>query len=167
MPVNEETLLALIQDELDRLNALVTPSADNPFMVEIPDPEQVDTTLGELASLVARTSNNYARLARLAGMARAHAKIAKGRFERKHKAMRTSGANERERAADAMRQCLSEHTEMTAAEAMAEIAESLETAARLASESARKLYDKSHAMLEGETRSWRAGGVSAADFSEY
>jgi hypothetical protein len=165
MALTEDSLLALIRTELERLDELVTDT--NPWVVELPNPELVDVTLDELAGLVAKTSNNYARLARLAGMARAHAKIAKGRFERKSKRTNGTGSNERARVASVMAECQSEHAEMVTAEAMAEIVESLESAARIASESSRKLYDKAHNMLEGETRGWKAGGLRTADLGGY
>lgn len=135
-------------------------------LVAIPDPSDVDLPLEVLASLVARTSNEYTRRARFAGMARAHAKLARGRYERIYKQHRGQGRNDKERDAAAMTAAAEHHEAMCDAEAVAEVADALEAAARVASESARKLFDKAHAMTVGVRRE-QHGMLQDSDFQPY
>lgn len=142
------------------------PAPDNPYLTEIPDPSMIDNPVEVLAALVAKTSNNYSRVARFAGMARAETKLAKGRFERKFKRLRTEGKNDKEREANAYEACQAEHMAMTQAEAIAEMADALQDAARISSESARKLYDKANAMIMGNIREM-AGYIDPGGISPY
>ena len=141
------------------------PSRDSSYLIELPDAYTVDLPLEELSSLVARTSNAYGRVARLAGMARAEAKIAKGRYERKYKKSR-SGNNEAERNRKAMELASDEHIALTNAEAIAELADAMEAAARVASESIRKIFDKAGNMVMAQQREAK-GKYREADFSTY
>lgn len=136
-----EAIIADIQKEVSQRK----------YQIELPDATSVDLPLEELRSLVARSSNAYGRIARFAGIARAQAKIAKGRYERKHKQER-KGNNDAERQANAMAACEEEHIAMTIAESVADFADSMEHAARIASESARKIYDKVTAMYVAQGR---------------
>ena len=124
------------------LDELVKAILDSSLKVEIPDPASVDLPPEELASLVARASNAYSSAARAAGMARAEAKLAKGRYERKYKTAKNDGRNDNEREANAMASASDAHEAWCNADAVAEVAEGVESAARIASESARKLLDK-------------------------
>ena len=135
----ERNLSQLLGSQLRELVTAIVeePHARNQYLLEIPDVDTIDLPLDNLAALVAKSSNNYARVARFAGMARAEAKLAKGRYERKFKRLRTQGKNDKEREANALQECVDEHTAMVNAEAVAEIADSLESAARIASESSR------------------------------
>ncbi len=166
---SEALLAEMIRAELDALSAMALNSVDhnNPYHVRIPDINTVDLPLNTIAELVARTSNNYATLARLAGMAKAHQKICQGRYERKYKRLRTVGKNEAERVAYAFEQCEQEHADMTASEALYAIAEALEGAARIASESARKIFDKAANSRDGDYRAQGAGEISAKDLSSW
>lgn len=134
-------------DELG--DALANPSKPNPWLVKLPDPSSVDLSLQELGALVVETSNNYGNIARLSGIAKARAKITRGKFERKYKSAPRLGSNEKAREAAAWASAITEHEEAVAAEALAAMAESLEDAARVASESARKIYDKTLASYTG------------------
>lgn len=140
----------------------VRPGPDNPYLIELPHAYTVDLPLEEIASLVARTSNAFGRVARFAGMARAEAKLAKGRYDRKYKRLR-HGKNEAERDANAMEACHDEHVALATAEAIAEMADSLEAAARVASESIRKIFDKAQAMGIAQLRESR-GYYQDSDF---
>jgi hypothetical protein len=131
-------------------------------IIYIPDSEEIDYDHNTLASLVAKTSNNYGRLARYAGIARAEYKLAKGSFDRKYKQFKV-GKNEDEREANAMKNCHEEHDAMIRAEAIAELAEGFEQAARIASESARKLYDKKANMHQAYKRE-ESGSYREVDF---
>lgn len=140
------------------LDVLAKSLLDASLKVELPDPGAVDLPPEDLASLVARTANAYMRASRLAGMCRAEAKISKGRFERKYKQNR-QGKNDFEREAFAMGEAADEHEAWTQAEAVAEVADGVEAAARVASESARKLLDRLQDWRFADARVQRASEV--------
>lgn len=152
----EQRLRDLLGAELAEVTeAILGQPHENPYFVQLPDTDAIDLPLEVIASFVARSSNNYARIARFAGIARAEAKLAKGRYERKFKRLRVDGRNDKEREANALEACTVEHIAMTNAEAVAAIADALENAARIASESSRKLLDKAEAMMMGTVRESR------------
>jgi hypothetical protein len=115
------------------------------YYIEIPDANYVDLTVADLASLVAKSSNVYGRSARFAGIARAQYKILEGQYKKVYKANRI-GKNESEREAAAIQAAQDEYSAMVAMEAVLALAESMESSARIASESARKLMDKVQSM---------------------
>lgn len=134
------------------LNILTSPmDQDSKYRVELPEQNLIDMPIDTIASYVARSSNAYTRISRFAGIARAEQKLAKGSFERKYKQSR-HGRNEAERDANAMTEAEQEHLAMTLADAIAELAESFENAARIASESSRKLLDKAHYIRQANDR---------------
>lgn len=141
------------------------PGPDNPYLIDLPMANTVDLPIEELASYVARTANAYTRAARYAGMANAEYKLAKGRFDRKYKTMRT-GKNDAERDRAAMEACQKEHDEMIAAEAIAELADALEHGARVASESIRKIYGAAQNMVTGQRRE-ETGAYKDQDFAPW
>jgi len=110
----------------------------NLYTIELPEDNTVDLPLGELLSLVARSANTYGRVARAAGLARAEAKRRKGAFESKYKRSKI-GKNETEREQVAMLACAGEHAAWVFADSFAEVVEGIEAAARVASESIRKI----------------------------
>lgn len=158
----EEQLFSLLGPQLAQIIHIVN---DPEYLIQIPDADDVDLTLEEMMSIVARTSNNFGRIARFAGMARAEAKLAKGRYERKFKQNRV-GKNEDERTAKAMAASEDEHAALTTAEAIADMADSFELAARIASESARKILDKIQSMNIASAREAK-GAYRESDFSTY
>lgn len=163
----EQRLADLLGPELAQVTQAIHASLDDhPFLIQLPDAETIDEPLENLASLVARSANAYVRAARFAGMARAEAKRARGLYERKYKKLRVQGKNDKERDAHAMTACEVEHSAMITAEAIAEIAESMEHGARVASESARKIFDKAQAMYIGTQRESH-GRLRDVDFSPY
>jgi hypothetical protein len=135
------------------------------YFVTIPEVDMVDLTLSDLASLVARTSNVYGRVTRFAGMARAHYKICEGRYKKVYKSNRT-GKNEAEREANALEAAEEQYAAMVTAESIVQLAESMEGAARIASESARKLLDKLQSMQIASSREEK-GSYLDSDFSTY
>lgn len=147
------------------LEALAEQATDIALHIELPDPEFIDLGPQRLASLVAQTSNAYGRAARLAGMARAEAKLARGRFERKYKSSRR-GANDYERDANAMEAAAWEHEVWVEADAIATLADGVESAARIASESARKLLGQQSDMMMAEMRGAR-GQLEDKDYQPY
>jgi len=135
------------------------------YFVNIPDTNSIDMGISDLASLVARTSNVYGRVTRFAGMARASYKLSEGRYKKLYKSNRT-GKNEAEREANALEAAEEEYTAMITAEAIVQLAESMEGAARIASESARKLLDKVQSMQVASDREEK-GSYNESDFSTY
>lgn len=163
----ERQLSNLLDPHLSQVVDLFKNSAEgNPYHVLLPDTDTVDLPMEELASLVARTSNAFSRAARFAGIARAQAKLAKGRFERVYKKTRSQGRNDTERAANAMTAAEVEHAAMVTAEAIAEIADAYESAARIASESVRKIFDKAGNVIMGQIREAH-GAYKDQDFQPY
>lgn len=161
----QELLSQILEPHLIEVLDLFRGSDDgNPFHVHIPDVDTIDIPIGDIASLVARTSNAFSKAARFAGIARAQAKIAKGRYERVYKKNRAAGKNEVERAANAMAAAEEEHIAMVTAEAIAEIADAYEAAARIASESIRKIFDKAGSVIMGQIRE-SAGHYQDKDFN--
>lgn len=162
-PRRAEAAEARLYDLLGpELNDIVEAVKDRSFLIQIPESYDVDKALEELASLVARTANRYGQAARFSGMAAAEAKLAKGRLDRKWKRSR-QGRNEGEREETAMAACLDEHTALSVAEAVAKLAEGMESAARVASESARKLHASAENQLMAERRGAH-GSLREQDF---
>jgi hypothetical protein len=160
----ERTLYDLLGPQLQELTQLVA-SNDKTYLVEIPDGNFIDLPYEELASLVARSSNIFGRVSRYAGMARAEYKLSKGRYDRQYKKSRT-GKNDAERDKNAMDACDEEHLAMVTMEAIAELADAMENAARIASESSRKLLDKAQNMSIAQSREER-GQFRTQDFKTY
>lgn len=135
------------------------------YFVNIPEIDSVDMSQADLASLVARSSNVYGRVTRFAGMARAHYKLCEGRYKKVYKSNRT-GKNEAEREANALEAAEEQYTAMITAESIVHLAESMESAARIASESARKLMDKLQQMQIASLREEK-GSYLESDFNTY
>lgn len=156
----------MIAPQLQELiNAISSQEELNKYYVEIPDPNYVDLSINDIASLVARSSNVYGRSARFAGIARSQHKLLEAQYKRVYKANRI-GKNEAEREAAAAAAADSEYTSLAAVEAVVELAESMELAARISSESARKLMDKMQAMQVASAREEK-GFFSEKDFTPY
>jgi hypothetical protein len=147
------------------INAVSSQEELDKYYVEIPDPNYVDLTINDIASLVARSSNVYGRAARFAGVARAQHKLLEAQYKRIYKANRI-GKNEAEREAAAAAASDSEYIALSTVEAVVELAESMELAARISSESARKLMDKMQAMQIASSREEK-GFFSERDFTTY
>jgi hypothetical protein len=161
-----DQMLSVISPQLELLvSAISSQEQLSKYYIEIPDPNYVDLTINDIASLVARSSNVYGTTARFAGIARAQYKLLEARYKRVYKANRI-GKNEAEREAAAAAAADSEYMALSSVEALVQIAESMELAARIASESARKLMDKMQAMQIASAREEK-GFFSEKDFSLY
>ena len=147
------------------VNAFAKSEDLNKYFIEIPDANYVDLTINDLASLVARSSNVYGRAARFAGIARAQYKLLEARYKKVYKTNRI-GKNEAEREAAAAVASEKEYMALTAVEAVVQLAESMETAARISSESSRKLIDKVQNMQVATSREDK-GYFSDKDFSTF
>ena len=171
--MNPESVKVLL-DNLSKflgpqLQEVIAAIADNDeiekYYINIPDANYIDLTIYDLASLVARSSNVYGRAARFAGIARAQYKILEGQYKKVYKVNRI-GKNEAEREANALNAADSQHSALTAVEAIVQLAESMESAARISSESARKLMDKVQSMQVASSREEK-GSFSENDFRTF
>jgi len=147
------------------LSAYGSGQSSDKYFINIPEVDMVDATMSDLGSLVARSSNVYGRVTRFAGMARAQHKLCEGRYKKVYKSNRT-GRNEAEREANALEAAEEEYNAMITAESIVHLAESMEGAARIASESARKLLDKLQSMQMASSREEK-GSYLESDFSTY
>jgi len=167
---NLEKLQQLLTDFLGpQIQEVITSYAETKatgkYFIEIPDEDTIDLGLDVLASLVAKSSNVYGRAARFAGMARANYKIMEGKYKRKYKSSRV-GKNEAEREAAAMEAAEDEYLALITCEAILSLAESMESAARISSESTRKLIDKVQSMQIASSREEK-GRYLDSDFTTY
>ena len=145
-----------IKPQLSRLIELFMLPKDHPqsCYVIIPTEQDADLPVPLLADLVARTSNNYALASRLSGAAKAVEKRAEGLFKLKYKeALAAPAKNADEREANAYKISSKEYKDYIEASSIVQLASSMEDAARVASESARKLLDKAYGASQGEARS--------------
>lgn len=147
------------------LNAYADVESNYRYFVEIPEADVVDLGIDKIASLVARSSNVYGRASRFAGMARAQYKILEARYKKVYK-YNMIGRNDAEREANAMRAAEDDYLAWTTCDAVVSLAESIESAARIASESARKLMDKVQSMQIAAIREDK-GSYLDSDFSTY
>lgn len=165
-----EKLQELLRDFLgpqlrEVIDAYGKMDSQSKYFVEIPESDVIDLGLDKIASLVARTSNVYGRAARFAGIARAQYKIIEGNYKKVYKSNRV-GKNEAEREASAILAAEEEYTALVTCDAIVSLAESLESSARIASESARKLMDKIQSMQIASFREEK-GAYMESDFSTY
>lgn len=119
--------------------------------ISIPEEEMDKMDRNSLALLVAKTSNVHSKAARLAGIAWAEYKLAHQAYKRKFRTSKT-GRNEAEREANATEATEEEAERVATAEAVISLAQGVETAARVASESARKILDKADSISKSDAR---------------
>lgn len=163
----QQALREILSAELNEIVTAVQerPGPGSDYYVEMPEDYTVDLDITDLMSYVARSSNVYGRLARLAGIAKAQLDIAEGRYKSTYK-QNFSGTNDKEREANATRSARDEHDALLTAQALYSMADRMESAARVASESARKLLDKVQAMQIATHRETH-GQLRDDDFRTY
>lgn len=169
--INIEKLQHMLQEFLgpqlkEIIDAYNDQSSQYKYFIEIPETDVVDLGIENIASLVARSSNVYGRVARFAGIARAQYKILEGKYKRVYKSSRV-GRNEAEREAAAMDAAENEYFALVTCEAVVNLAESMESAARIASESARKLMDKIQSMQVASVREEKGSYLDSDFYSTY
>lgn len=121
------------------------------FGVQIPQGTEINYTVEDLADLVRRSSAAYEAAARMSGVVRAKYKIAEGRYKAKYKS-NLIGKNTAEREREASAAARAEYNELVLVESLLELTGSVESAARIGSESARKLLDKVTDSYKGHLR---------------
>lgn len=144
----------------------IEPGQKGSFFIEIPTPETMDLSAEELGSLVARTSNNYNRVLWLAGRANAAFKQAEAAYKYRYKVSLNSGKNVAERESNAMEAAKEELKVLSLVEACVELGEAATAAARVSSESARKLFDKVNNMNIASNREAK-GQFKESDFDSW
>lgn len=151
----QRELNELLGPELSQIINAMAPGAEASPFLQIPTGDDIDLSPEDLARLVARSSNAYVRAARLNGIARAELKLAEGAYKKKLKSSHGVGRNKDEREKNAIESAATEYQAFVTVEALVEVSQAMENAARIASESARKLLDKSANMQMGERREER------------
>jgi hypothetical protein len=106
---------------------------------KLPDESHVLESPLEVSKIVALSANKYAVATRFAGIARARYKIAEANYKYKFRTSLGDGKNASEREAKAMESAQEEYEQMILLEAIVELAESIESSCRIASESARRM----------------------------
>lgn len=125
------------------------------------DPEQA-------ARVVAMTSNDYSGAVRLAGLARSAEKIAEADYKYKFRTNLGTGKNQAEREAAAMDAAEQEYQRWVYISSVVELLESIESASRIASESARKIADGAKQGFFAASRyEGNAGSLAQRDFNTF
>lgn len=121
------------------LQDLLSKIHDGSGYFRLPDNMQALQTPLEVSRVVALASNKYAEAVRFAGMARAQYKIAEANYKYKFRTNLGAGKNASEREAKAMDAAQTEYEQMIYLSSVVELAESVESSCRIASESARRM----------------------------
>jgi hypothetical protein len=138
---------------------LETGKPDGIYRVDIPIGSYIDKSAEELADIVARTANAFWEAARFSGLVYAKQKLIENRYKIKYKkGLGFQAKNKEEREANAIAYAEEEAIELSLVEAIAEYAQRQENAARVASESARKIFDKVQSMNVAQTRQGHGWG---------
>jgi len=162
------SLSAMLGAELAEIITAISANPDensNDYFISLPERYTVDLDVGELMGMVARSANSYHRIARLCGMAKAEHTIAEGRYKNRYKSNRV-GKSDAERDMNASAATTEELENLLVIEAIYNMAEKLESIARIKSESSRKILDKVQAMQIASSREDR-GDINATSFSPY
>jgi hypothetical protein len=148
-----EVLEQVLDPELSTLLTRINSKDDSPY-VTLPNSNDIDLPPTDVARLIATTSNEYGKACRIAGIARAQYKIAVGQYKLKYRISSGSGKNAAERESKAAEASRSEFERMVLLEAVVELAESIESSTRIASESSRRMllgadqYSKAYSRTE-------------------
>jgi hypothetical protein len=121
------------------LHELLSKIHDGSGYFKLPDTPQVMQSPQEVSRVVALASNKYAEAVRFAGIARAQYKIAEANYKYKFRTNLGAGKNQSEREAKAMDAAQTEYEQMIYLSSVVELAESVESSCRIASESARRM----------------------------
>lgn len=137
----------------------------NDYHVWLPEKYTVDLDITDLMSYVARTSNIFYTMSRLAGIAKACVDMAESEYKEQFK-RNLAGSNDKERERNATIAAQDQANVLRTYQGIMRIADKLEEGARVASESARKLLDKVQAM-QIATHRGEHGQLKDADFRPY
>lgn len=175
MPLNYtlQSLSDILEDILDPevVNLIsriqVKPGTSGSPFIRLPDGRE-DLSVDNIRRLVATSSNEYSQACRLAGLSRAQHKLAKAAYKRKYESSLGPGKNADEREANANQSALAELEKMTLLETIVELCESIESAARVASESSRRMLLGADQYAKAETRiEQNADALAPEDFETF
>jgi hypothetical protein len=155
-----------LKSELNSSIKRVLDTADNPdsLWIKIPDDTDADLSQDELAKIVIKTANTYIAAARFNGMIKAELGKAEGLHKQRFRtALANDAKNAEGREAIATSKTEEEWASLQLIRYIAEISEAAERAARIASESARKLLDKASNVNTGEARAHHGAQQTAID----
>lgn len=149
-----DTLKAELNATLAKIMATI--EDPNSLWVQIPSSTQVDYSLAELAELVVTTANTFVAAARFNGIIKAELAKASGAYKKQFReALANDARNSEGREAYASEVASVSWDAYQKVLYISAISDAAESAARIASESARKLLDKASQMHTGESRaSW-------------
>lgn len=155
---SQQTLAKLSENLRAELNANIKRVMDSvdsgsSLWVRMVRSSDADLSVGELAELVILTANNYMEAARFNGMIKAELSKAEGLYKNKYKeALGKGGKNKEDREAHAVSATQEEYAAYEVIKFISEVSQASENAARISSESARKLLDKAVSVNFGEGR---------------
>jgi hypothetical protein len=162
-----DALRTLLSDHLYKLVELAQtkPGADNPYHIDIPSGNNIDLAFEDLQHLVALTANHFGMCTESAARMRALCKILEADYKLKFKTSQT-GSNAQQREASGLEASKTELQALALAESCCELAEAFEARARVASESARKLFD-SHKNIRIASAREDLGQVRESSYSTH
>ncbi len=144
------------------------PGARRSAFMFLPSDDDAHLSPDYVARLIGRTSNEYAKACRLAGLARAQYKIAYAAYKQKFRTSLGAGRNAGEREGKAAEAAQAEFEHMTLMESIVELCESIESSARIASESARRMLLGADQYVKADARVDRfAAPIDEKDFTPY
>lgn len=158
-------LQALLGPELVQIVDAIRDPNNERYRVILPEKFAVDTDVLDLLSLVARTSNIHYDMERLAGLAHGQMVLCESVYKKKYKSNFT-GSSDKEREKNATVASMEEAQHLATAEAIFRMASGLASAARVSSESARKIADKVANMSTATGRAER-GSLKDEDFNTW
>lgn len=150
------------------LKSMLSKIQDGSGYYRLPDEEHILKAPHEVSRVVALASNKYAEAVRLAGIARAQYKVAEANYKYKFRTSLGAGKNAAEREAAAMDASQQEYDQMIYLSMVVELAESVESSCRIASESARRMLLGSQQSGMAERRfDQNADSLKETDFNTY
>lgn len=153
-----ESLSQTLRPELNESLEKVVATHDSPdgFWVKIPESSAIDLSVEELGVIVTKASNTFSEATRFNGIIKAELDRAEGAYKKRFReALANDARNAEGREAFASQEASAEWDAYQKVRYIAHISQAAADAARVASESARKLLDKAREMHMGERRaSW-------------
>jgi hypothetical protein len=169
-----DSLSSVLEDILGpETTALITkinaqPGTSGSPFVHLPDGRSGASDPDSIRRLVALTSNEYANACRLAGLARAQTKIATAVYKAKFRNSMGPGKNEADRERPAYTATRDEYNKMVLWETIVELCESIESAGRIASESARRMMLGADQAMKADARyAMSSDSLQDNDFSTF
>ncbi len=146
-----ESLRSELNANIQRVVDLI--DSENSFWFRIPSSKDMDLSIEELSRYVIEAANVYTEATRFNGMVKAELAKAEGLYKKTYnEALDNPAKNAEGRIAVASVASNNEWEALQVVKYLAELSQAAENAARVASESARKLLDKSANIVIGDSR---------------